>query len=126
MSEIDKYMSRGSGYGSARVGASFQARPPRVISAEQARELLTAKVEKVLLELFGSKAPWDSVAAVCGRTPEYWESSLKPGRERRKAVADLFVGLRAHISGVRDHLNDVERTVLDASAMLDQIVVWNK
>jgi hypothetical protein len=120
MSEIDRLAQRPA-YGSVRVGAAYAAPQAPLLTADQAQALLTSKVETVLMALFDNRTPWDAVAAVCGRTPAYWEGALKPGKERRKAVNDLLVGLRAHIAGVRDHLNDVEKTVVDCSRLIDQI-----
>ncbi len=121
MSEIDRFMKRVGGYGSTRVGAAYAAQLAKTLSAEQARELLTSKVGAVLAALFDDRAPWEAVTAICGRTPVYWEESLRPGRERKRAVEELLVGLRAHVAGVRDHLNDVEKTVVDCSHLIDQL-----
>jgi hypothetical protein len=126
--EIDRFMGQAvrtrTGYGTSRVGASYREPPKAALKTEQAKELLTKKVDDVLVSLFGQRDAWDRVAAVCGRSPRYWETSLAKGREKRAAIRELVVGLRAHITGVRDHLNDVERDLLAASSLADLGERW--
>lgn len=121
--EIDRFMSQAektrTGYGAARVGASYKEVPKAALKTEQVREIFSKKVDDILHALFGEREAWDRIAAVCGRSPRYWESSLVRGKEKKSAVRELVVGLRAHITGVRDHLNDVERDLLSASDLID-------
>lgn len=64
--------------------------------------------ENICLLLFNEAAPAERLSMLCGMSVEYWQSIFRRKAIPKTAMGPLVMGLRAHISGVRDHLRDTE------------------
>lgn len=89
------------------------------LSNEAKRRRMASKVRDLMLLLFNEPMPHERLSAICGRTSEYWEGQLKRGAPSKDAVKLLTVGLRAHLFGLRDHINDIDRELAELTTFLD-------
>lgn len=112
--------------------ASRTARLKSRKTASQRRKELAARVEKIdvfnpvdvrkktlahldlLLPMaFGSKGAFESLASITRHPAKYWQLFFHRARYGkvmgRAGLDEIITSMDAHIQGVRDHLNDMER-----------------
>ena len=119
MSEIDRFVR------SAQLDPYTTRKLERLdevaLSLESKRKVLRSRVRDLMLMLFNEPAPYERLSAICGRSPEYWQGQIGTRCNIDKTAVRLLTdGLRSHVLGLRDHLNDVDRSIAELTTILDQ------
>ena len=88
-------------------------------SRDAANERMRKRVRDLLLLTFNEADPSERLSMVCGRSVEWWRAQLRR-RMSKEAARLLATGLRAHIMGIRDHLNDIEVEVRKLTSEIEE------
>lgn len=124
MSEFDRFLR------SAEFDRHYERRLARLdevaVSRASRRAKLKSLIKDLMLLVFNEPMPCGRLSAICGRTEEYWQIQLsaRSSVPTKAAVKLLTAGLRAHLFGLRDHLSDIERNVLELVTLSNDATIF--